>query len=170
MYDVHKFMALDAYEVQYFIQQVALAAQSLGVQKPDVEEVGNALQKYFGSKCAPPEHILPKSSKQLQAICIAVSSNLREIPLGRVVLADVYPRATVLRRQERARRRATRTQRWSSPRMQRRMNLLLARTRLQVGNRQRVWLHSWVFLCVRCWSYLRHSLLSLGEGFDELQV
>ena len=28
MYEVHKFMAIDAYEFQYFVQQVGLAAAS----------------------------------------------------------------------------------------------------------------------------------------------
>lgn len=73
MYDVHKFMALDAYKVGYFIEQVGLSAASFGVEKEDVEFMGTTLQEYFGYRCAPPKQALPDKGKELQAICIAVS-------------------------------------------------------------------------------------------------
>lgn len=73
MYEVHKFMALDAYQVGYFIEQVGLSAASFGVQQNDIEFVAHALQKYFGYKCAPPTDVLPDKGKELQAVCIAVS-------------------------------------------------------------------------------------------------
>ena len=73
MYEVHKFMSLDAYEVQYFIEQVGLAAASFGVAEADVMFVGSALQKYFGYKCSPETMVLPKTKKELQSICIDVS-------------------------------------------------------------------------------------------------
>jgi hypothetical protein len=44
MFEVHRFMALDAYEVQYFIEQVGLAALSFGVSADDAEAVGHTLQ------------------------------------------------------------------------------------------------------------------------------
>ena len=76
MYDVHKFMYLDAFQVQYFIQQVGLSATSLGVELADVQYVGNALQSFFGYKCAPETSVLIGKPKELQSICIAVSSKV----------------------------------------------------------------------------------------------
>ena len=73
MYQVHKFMALDAYEVQYFIEQVGLSALSFGVAVEDVEVVGLALQDLFGFRCAPKIDVLPGGNEDLQSICIAVS-------------------------------------------------------------------------------------------------
>lgn len=73
MYSVHKFMALDAYEVQYFIEQVGLSAASFGVQQQDIEWVGHALQGYFGFRCAPKSQVVPGKKDELQSICVAVS-------------------------------------------------------------------------------------------------
>ncbi|KAK4543855.1 hypothetical protein LTR36_004888 [Oleoguttula mirabilis] len=71
MYDVHKFMALDAYQVGWFIEQVGLSAKSFGVADADVEYVGTALQTLFGQKCAAKLDIVPGAADELQAICIA---------------------------------------------------------------------------------------------------
>ncbi|KAK3723712.1 hypothetical protein LTR37_001593 [Vermiconidia calcicola] len=71
MYETHKFMALNAYQVQYFIQQVGLSAASFGVATEDVTAVGEALQGYFGVKCAPETEIIMGQGKELQSICIA---------------------------------------------------------------------------------------------------
>lgn len=73
MYQVHKFMALDAYEVQYFIEQVGLSALSFGVSADDAELVGHALQGLFGFRCAPEGDIVPGAPQELQSICTAVS-------------------------------------------------------------------------------------------------
>ena len=73
MYQVHKFMALDAYEVQYFIEQVGLSAASFGVADADIEYVGRVLQEFFGFKCAPAVDIIPGKSEELQSICTEVS-------------------------------------------------------------------------------------------------
>ncbi|KAI9880179.1 MAG: hypothetical protein M1830_004998 [Pleopsidium flavum] len=70
-YQVHKFMALDQYQVGYFIQQVGLSAASFGVATEDVTAVGMALTKLFNYKCAPPTTVVPYQGDQLQAICIA---------------------------------------------------------------------------------------------------
>ena len=72
MYSVHKYMALDNNEVQYFIQQVGLSAKSFGVSEDDIEKVGEALNKYFGYRCSPPTSVLPDKKAELQSICIAV--------------------------------------------------------------------------------------------------
>lgn len=77
MYEVHKYMALDSHEVQYFIQQVGLAATSFGVSAPDVTLVGYTLQGYFGNKCAPKTSIA-NGTAELQSVCIAVSFRLTQ--------------------------------------------------------------------------------------------
>ena len=76
MYEVHKFMNLDAYEVQYFIQQVGLAAISFGVSMEDTGAVGNALQDLFGYKCSPKTSVDFVGTPKLQSICIAVRLKL----------------------------------------------------------------------------------------------
>ena len=70
-YEVHKFMALDAYQVGYFITQVGLSAASFGVTTEDVTAVGMSLNKVFNYKCALPTPVVPSQGPQLQAICIA---------------------------------------------------------------------------------------------------
>ena len=73
MYEVHKFMALDAAEVGYFIQQVGLSAASFGVASSDVAAVGSALMNAFGYRCLPPASIPAFESPALQSICTEVS-------------------------------------------------------------------------------------------------
>lgn len=70
MYQVHKFMDLNHYEVSYFIQQVGLAASSFGVSKDDVTAVGTALDKLFNYKCLPPATAIKEQGPQLQSICV----------------------------------------------------------------------------------------------------
>ncbi|KAI1182872.1 hypothetical protein F5B17DRAFT_435181 [Nemania serpens] len=78
MYEVHKFMALDPYEVGYFITQVGLAASSFGVADSDVQAVGKALTSLFDYRCAPPATVIESQGPQLQAICIDVTCPLAE--------------------------------------------------------------------------------------------
>ena len=54
MFEVHKFMQLNQYEMGYFIEQVALSAASFGVTDNDVITVAGALMQYFGYQCQPP--------------------------------------------------------------------------------------------------------------------
>ena len=74
MYQVHKFMALDAAEVGYFIQQVGLSAASFGVSSSDVAAVGSALMGAFGYRCEPPASIPAFEPAKLQSICTEVST------------------------------------------------------------------------------------------------
>lgn len=94
MYNVHKFMALDAYQVGWFIEQVGLSAKSFGVAEADVKFVGTALNALFGHKCAPKLDIVAGADEELQSICIAVRApsrvkilradlRLAELPDGR---------------------------------------------------------------------------------------
>jgi hypothetical protein len=75
MYKVHKFMALDAAEVGYFIEQVGLSAASFGVSSSDVAAVGSALMGAFGYRCEPPASIPAFEPAALQSICTDVSRN-----------------------------------------------------------------------------------------------
>lgn len=76
MYDVHKFMDLSYAENTYFIQQVALAAQSFGVTDEDVMAVGKSLNMYFNVRCAAPVTLAPALGAQKQSICIDQSCPL----------------------------------------------------------------------------------------------
>jgi len=68
-YSVHKFMDLTAFEVGYFITQVALSAASFGVAQDDLTSVGAALGMIFGYRCSPPTVVVPSQGAQLQSIC-----------------------------------------------------------------------------------------------------
>jgi len=70
MYKVHKFMDLDYAQVTYFIQQVALAAESFGVATDDIAVVGTALNSLFNVKCAPATTVIPSQGPNLQSICL----------------------------------------------------------------------------------------------------
>jgi len=85
MYEVHKFMDLDAAEVGYFITQVGLSASSFGVADSDVQAVGTALNSLFGSRCAPPTTVIKAQGPQLQSICIA-----DDCPLADNAVCDSY--------------------------------------------------------------------------------
>jgi len=69
-------MALDEYQLGYFITQVGLAAASFGVATEDVTAVGKALAALFGLRCAPPTVVIPSQGAQLQSICIVDSCPL----------------------------------------------------------------------------------------------
>lgn len=73
---VHGFMALGPASNGYFIQQVGLAAASFGVAAADVQVAATALNSLFNVRCAPPTAVLPKSTPELQSICIANSCPL----------------------------------------------------------------------------------------------
>nr|POE56541.1 hypothetical protein CFP56_33513 [Quercus suber] len=88
MYDVHKFMDLDANEVGFFVEQVGLSAASFGVTNDDVTAVGAALNKFFGSKCSPQAQIVPSAVAEYQAICIA-----DDCPLSPNATCAAYPSA-----------------------------------------------------------------------------
>ena len=76
MYESHRFMDLDEYEVGYFIQQVGLAAASFGVAMEDITVVAGALSTLFNVKCAPPVTVIPAQGPVLESICIADSCPL----------------------------------------------------------------------------------------------
>lgn len=85
MYQVHKFMALDPYQVGYFITQVGLAAASFGVADADVQAVGMALTSLFDYKCAPPTTAVKAQGPELQSICIDEAC-----PLAMDAVCDKY--------------------------------------------------------------------------------
>ncbi|KAK6584706.1 hypothetical protein PZA11_002930 [Diplocarpon coronariae] len=68
-----QYMNLDHAEVTYFIEQVASAALSFGVDPADLGPVGLALDQLFNYKCLPATEPVPGQGKQLQSICSAQS-------------------------------------------------------------------------------------------------
>ena len=64
-------MALDPYQMGYFITQVGLSAASFGVAKSDITAVATALTKLFDYRCSPPTTVVKEQGPQLQAMCIA---------------------------------------------------------------------------------------------------
>ncbi|PBP21136.1 hypothetical protein BUE80_DR008039 [Diplocarpon rosae] len=73
MYEVHKYMNLNHAEVTYFIEQVAAAALSFGVDSADLGPVGLALNQLFNYKCLPATEPVPGQGKETQSICSAQS-------------------------------------------------------------------------------------------------
>lgn len=71
-------MALNPYQVGYFIAQVGLSAASFGVSNEDVTAVGTALIELFDHRCAPPETIIPSQGDALQAVCVAETCPISE--------------------------------------------------------------------------------------------
>lgn len=62
-------MALDPYQMGYFIQQVGLAATSLGVTADDAAAAGMALTKLFDYRCSPPTTVVQAQGPRLQSMC-----------------------------------------------------------------------------------------------------
>lgn len=71
MYAVHRFMDLGPNQLGYFIEQVALSAQSFGVAEADLAAVGEALGTLFGHRCAPNATAIAAQGPQQQSICTA---------------------------------------------------------------------------------------------------
>lgn len=63
-------MALDPYEIGYFITQVGLAAASFGVAQSDIDAVATALFSLFSYKCSPPVTVVPAQGKVLDSVCV----------------------------------------------------------------------------------------------------
>lgn len=53
MYEVHKFMFLDQNQLDFFNEQVELAASALGVANEDVMVIGEVLDGLFNMRCTP---------------------------------------------------------------------------------------------------------------------
>jgi hypothetical protein len=69
MYETHKFMVLDPYQMGYFITQVGLAAASFGVAESDITAVATALTKLFDYRCSPKTTVIPAQGPNFQSIC-----------------------------------------------------------------------------------------------------
>ncbi|EED17673.1 hypothetical protein TSTA_114800 [Talaromyces stipitatus ATCC 10500] len=69
MYEVHKFMVLDPYQIGYFITQVGLSAASFGVANFDINVVAMALEGLFDYRCAPKKTVIEAQGPQYQSIC-----------------------------------------------------------------------------------------------------
>ncbi|KAF3387420.1 hypothetical protein F1880_001370 [Penicillium rolfsii] len=78
MYEVHKFMVLDPFQMGYFIEQVALSAASFGVATSDIQAVGEALGSLFNYRCAPKTTVIKAQGPQYQSICTDESCPLAD--------------------------------------------------------------------------------------------
>jgi uncharacterized membrane protein YgcG len=90
-YQVHRFMNLTKYEMDYFITQVGLAAASFGVATADVMAVGMALNDTFNQRCSAPAAVIPAQGAQLQAICQA-----SDCALATSAVCDQYSAAATM--------------------------------------------------------------------------
>ncbi|GLI81686.1 hypothetical protein PoHVEF18_010073 [Penicillium ochrochloron] len=86
MYEVHKFMVLDPYQMGYFIEQVALSAASFGVATSDIEAVGQALGSLFNYRCSPKTTVIKAQGPQYQSVCTDQSC-----PLADNAVCDTQP-------------------------------------------------------------------------------
>ncbi|KAH7109515.1 hypothetical protein EDB81DRAFT_612145, partial [Dactylonectria macrodidyma] len=72
MYEVHKFMDLNAAEMGFFVDQAVRGLLSFGFTDADAQFVNTTLDSVFNRRCAPAAAVIPPDAgPQLQAICIA---------------------------------------------------------------------------------------------------
>ncbi|KAI0468485.1 hypothetical protein F4859DRAFT_490521 [Xylaria cf. heliscus] len=77
MYEVHKYMDLNAAELGYFIEQAVKGLISFGFSDADAQFVNATLDSKFNKRCAPAGALIPPSAgPQLQAICVAPDCTL----------------------------------------------------------------------------------------------
>jgi len=99
-YSVHKYMYLTTAQNTYFINQVALAAQSFGVASDDITVVGTALNSLFNERCAPNMSVPSTAPAAPQAICIAddcvLAANASCTAYQQTAQAGVGPNGTVV--------------------------------------------------------------------------
>jgi hypothetical protein len=69
MYEAHKFMYLSLPELSYFVSQLALAAESIGFNREDVDIITTSLLQMFGQRCSPTLDALEGQRPAKQAIC-----------------------------------------------------------------------------------------------------
>jgi len=77
MYEVHKYMDVTAYEQGWFVDQLTLAAASIGFTAADTTIWFNTMTGLFSSRCSLPTAV-GYQSPQLQAICISSDCPLAE--------------------------------------------------------------------------------------------
>ncbi|KAJ9136887.1 hypothetical protein NKR23_g9480 [Pleurostoma richardsiae] len=77
MYEVHKYMDLNAAEMGFFIDQATRGLLSIGFTSADAQFVNTTLDKTFNKRCAPAAPVVPADAgPQLQAICVAADCAL----------------------------------------------------------------------------------------------
>jgi len=69
LYQIHKFMALDPNELGYFIQQVGLAAQSVGLTSDEAEVIMTNMNAGLNYRCRPDSALFPGGVVGPQSIC-----------------------------------------------------------------------------------------------------
>lgn len=79
MYEVHKYMDIDKYEMNFFTEQIVTAVASVGFEQPDIDFTNSSLYATFANRCSPPTTVIPADAgPQLQAICVAGNCPLAE--------------------------------------------------------------------------------------------
>ncbi|RFU27312.1 hypothetical protein B7463_g9032, partial [Scytalidium lignicola] len=72
MYEVHKYMDINAAKMAFFIDQAVRGLLSIGFTDSDAEFVNRTLDMTFNKRCAPATPVVPvEAGPQLQAICVA---------------------------------------------------------------------------------------------------
>lgn len=99
-YSVHKYMYLTTAQNTYFINQVALSAQSFGVASADIAVVGTALNSLFNQRCSANVSVPMSAPAAPQAICIAddcaLAANSSCAAYQQTAQAGVGPNSTVV--------------------------------------------------------------------------
>jgi hypothetical protein len=73
MYEVHRYMDLDRYQMGFFIELCVSSMKSLGISAADADLFGDTLTSLFDFRCSPPALIPkePAAGPELQSVCIA---------------------------------------------------------------------------------------------------
>lgn len=73
MYEVHRYMDLDKYQMGFFIELCVSSMKSLGISATDAVLFGNTLTSFFDFRCSPPALVPnePATDPELQSVCIA---------------------------------------------------------------------------------------------------
>ncbi|TAQ86268.1 hypothetical protein B7494_g5420 [Chlorociboria aeruginascens] len=79
MYEVHKYMYIDPFEQGWFVNQLTLAAASIGFSSKDTTIWFNIMTGLFSSRCSPATAV-GNEAPQLQSICVAPDCPLAQNP------------------------------------------------------------------------------------------
>ena len=76
LYEIHKFMALNPDDLGYFIEQVGLAAQSVGLTQAEATKITDAMAEGLTYRCKPLSPLVPGGIVGPQSICTDASCPL----------------------------------------------------------------------------------------------
>lgn len=76
LYQVHKFMALDPNELGWFIENVGLAARSVGISEREANIITSSMSRSLNLRCLPPIAVLPGGPVAPQGLCTDATCEL----------------------------------------------------------------------------------------------